>query len=422
MCVSALAFLATGMLVRDAPLTARPFRSAAFGGVVGLMCLAKTAMFVAAPAFLLAAAWNGRPFRRTLAGVAIAATLWLFVTGPFVAALSVTRGRLTIGDSGALNYAWLVNPTRRFVPDEHWQGASEGNGTAIHPTRRIWTKPDVFEFAGPIRGTYPPWTDPSYWYEGLTLHFNSAAEWNTVQTNSLVYFDMFGLTAIALVVVAFCLGGGASLRAAATHHGNLLVLAAWGLGTYLVATNLAVSNIATQPSTRFVAPFVVIAFGAMLSGLSLPETTGTILGRFVLLATILMGGSLAIATAEHIRALEEEQPVALAVATRLQELGLRPGDGVAILGRRYDRDHDHEFWARLAHLEIVSHVPDAVGAFRLSPDRWGELEAVLASTGARALVYKAPDGKRPGPAWHSLDSGFYVLLFRDGYDAVTEGA
>jgi hypothetical protein len=171
-----------------------------------------------------------------------------------------------------------------------------------------------------------------------------------------------------------------------------------------------------------VAPFVVIAFGAMLSGLSLPETTGTILGRVAFLAAILIGGSLVTATAEHLGALEDQQPVALVVATRLQELGIRPGDGVAILGRRYDRDHDHEFWARLAHVEIVSHVPDAVGAFQLSADQWGELEAVLASTGARALVYKAADGRRPGPAWHALDSGFFVLLFRDGYGVVAEGA
>ena len=41
----------------------------------------------------------------------------------------------------------------------------------MHPTRQIMTHPPVFEFDGPVPGTYPPWTDPSYWNEGVHPRF-----------------------------------------------------------------------------------------------------------------------------------------------------------------------------------------------------------------------------------------------------------
>jgi len=41
----------------------------------------------------------------------------------------------------------------------------------VHPTRQLLRRPPLFEFDGPVAGTYPPWTDPSHWNEGLQWHF-----------------------------------------------------------------------------------------------------------------------------------------------------------------------------------------------------------------------------------------------------------
>jgi hypothetical protein len=42
-------------------------------------------------------------------GLAVFLT-FLVVSAPFIMALSVKKKRITFGDSGALNYAWLVSP------------------------------------------------------------------------------------------------------------------------------------------------------------------------------------------------------------------------------------------------------------------------------------------------------------------------
>ena len=57
------------------------------------------------------------------------------------------------------------------VPWYHWQGGPPGNGAPVHPTRQVATNPDIFEFAAPIAGTYPPWYDPTYWDEGARVAF-----------------------------------------------------------------------------------------------------------------------------------------------------------------------------------------------------------------------------------------------------------
>ena len=92
----------------------------------------------------------------------------LCACAPLILLLSHQKGRFTFGDSGSMNYAWYVSP-RTFT--RNWQGEVPGSGTPVHPTRQLLRAPSLFEFDGPVVGTYPPWTDPSYWNEGLRWHF-----------------------------------------------------------------------------------------------------------------------------------------------------------------------------------------------------------------------------------------------------------
>ena len=71
------------------------------GAVLGLAYLAKTAMLVIA---LITFAATVRS-RRGMAGMAV----FGLIAAPWIAAISLQKGRLTIGDSGRLNYAWEVN-------------------------------------------------------------------------------------------------------------------------------------------------------------------------------------------------------------------------------------------------------------------------------------------------------------------------
>ena len=112
-------------------------------------------------------------------GAALSALVFLAVAAPLVLALSWQKGRPTFGDSGKLNYAWAVSP-RTFW--RNWQGDS-GKRTPVHPTRQLAQHPPVFEFAGPIPGTYPPWADPSYWNDGLRWHFRIRPQMEVLAAN-----------------------------------------------------------------------------------------------------------------------------------------------------------------------------------------------------------------------------------------------
>src|SRR5438477_2985981 len=87
-----------------------------------------------------------------------ASIVFAFMAAPFVLLLSHEKHRFTFGDSGRVNYAWAMSN----APTRNWQGGPLDAGKPLHPTRVVLTSPPVYEFNGPIIGTYPPWTDPSY--------------------------------------------------------------------------------------------------------------------------------------------------------------------------------------------------------------------------------------------------------------------
>lgn len=89
---------------------------------------------------------------------------------------------MTFGDSALPNYAWYTG-----VPYRHWQGEPPGNGTPRHPTRKIFSEPAVYEFAASVGGTYPPWYDPSYWYEGVVPNLSLTKQVQILMSNAKVY-------------------------------------------------------------------------------------------------------------------------------------------------------------------------------------------------------------------------------------------
>jgi hypothetical protein len=412
MLAAALVFVAAGLSVGETRRrTSQPFL---VGAVVGLAYLAKTAMFFFAAAFIVANALDARGWRRRAERLCAAAFAFVVVAAPFITALSLQRGRLTIGDAGTLNYVWIVHPTRRVVPDEHWQGGAPEYGTPRHPARRLWNDPPVFEFDGPVRGTYSPWTDPSYWFEGVRSRFDARAQLAAAVANARFYGDMFAKWVALILVAAWLLDGLGRSVAALSEYFVLIVPSTVGLGTYLLATNLHVVDIPTQPSTRFVAPFVVLIVVALLASLRIPDSSRTVLSRVTFLGAAMIWSVLAIAVGTDMQRIAAEQPVPPTVALRLQEFGLRPGDAVAIVGSKYGRDYDHEFWARLARLRIIGQVAGGNRFFSLPPTEQNQIRVLLASAGAKALIYKASRGGEASPEWHHLASGYYVSFLSMG--------
>jgi hypothetical protein len=197
MAVAAFVYLAAGLILRINCGSASWRTFALLGIVLGFGYLTKAAMFPLAFVFLGASLVANRNWRRTGPLVLLALLLFLAVSAPFVSALTERKGRLTFGDSGKLNYAWFVNGVTWHV---HWQGNDDGSGAPVHPTRKLHDMPAIYEFVTPIGGTYPPWYDPAYWYEGVKLDFDLGKQVGVLASNASVYFDLFARERADLLV------------------------------------------------------------------------------------------------------------------------------------------------------------------------------------------------------------------------------
>src|SRR4029077_7895071 len=171
-CVAAIVYLATALLFRIRRGQGHWLLFAGFGALLGLGYLAKTAMFPLSFVFLFSAFClcriTGETIRVAALRTLLASAVFAVFVLPLVMVLSAAKGRPTIGDSGSINYAEYIDRATKIV---HWQGERLRTGKPAHPTRKIFSDPDVFEFASPVQGSYPPWYDPSYWYEGVRPHF-----------------------------------------------------------------------------------------------------------------------------------------------------------------------------------------------------------------------------------------------------------
>ena len=155
MLLTIFVFLAVAMLLRMRlrPVSAATF--AAYGAVLGLAFLTKSAMFPLAFVFL-AMLYLVVERTRVWRGMATALVAWALVAGPFIVAISVAKGRFTTGDTGKLAYAWHANEARDR--DFHWRAEFPDDRRPVHPTQKVFDRPALYAFgADPVGGSYPVW-------------------------------------------------------------------------------------------------------------------------------------------------------------------------------------------------------------------------------------------------------------------------
>ena len=101
----------------------------------------------------------------------------------------------------------------------------------------------------------------------------------------------------------------------------------------------------------------------------------------------------------------------IAVARTLQELGVRQGDKVGVIGYAYD-----SFWARLARVRIVAEMLEAD-----ADDFWRGDEALrqsvlqaFANTGVDAVVAEYVPDYAGLHDWHQVEnSNYYIYVFTE---------
>ena len=411
MLVAAFVYLATGILVR---IRRDPSRWAAFialGAVLGIGFLAKSVMLPLTAVFLLGCVFAAGNLRRALPRVALAGVFFLLVAGPFVLAMSQSKGSLTTGKTGGLNYLWTINR----VINTHWQGEEPDSGTPAHTTRKIFDDPPAFEFAEPIGGTYPVWYDPTYWYEGSAAHFDLRGQFKVVGTAIGNYYELlqergvqYGL-AVAIITLYAMSGTARRVIYDLKDRWALLLPAIGGLGLYLLV----------NVQGRYVASFLVLLWLALFAAVRLPHSPDT--ARFVKVIMIVLAGSLVLTivasstreTAVTLRQLVRgEDPAAheqWQVAEGLRELGLASGDKVAFIGHS-----TRGFWAHLLQLRIAAEIRrDKIGDFwRADASRKSEVIDAFASTGVKAVVAEKPPAGTDLSNWRQIrQTDYYVHMF-----------
>jgi hypothetical protein len=406
MCGAAISFGVWGLLLR---LGCREGRAsyALLGALLGLGYFARTAFLPVGFSILLIIAVERVASRRR--GAILAGLVLVALSAPFIISLSITHRRFTVGDSGKLVHIWLGNPGGGLI-GALWQGGPAGYGSPRHPTRVIWNDPSIFEFAKPIIGTYPPWTDPSYWYEGLTYRFDAAREWTVFKDSLIYYYRMFGRWLLLTVAVALVSVGALkpTLRAMASNSG-LWVPAVFGLALYAGSQDLLIIRaLPPQPHSRYMAAFVtilalILAFSFRFR--SVRPTKAAAWGLRLGLGALSLAALVALA-AEGIRDLGvDRSPSPWEVARGLKQAGISFGMPIAIVGY----ESRHEYWARLARARIIAQVPDDSAFWRQPSDFQPVLLHALARTGARAVVSwgSRRDARRDG--WVDIPDTNYAM-------------
>jgi len=423
--VSIFVYLSAALVVKIArhPTGLWPFPL--LGISLGMGYWAKAPMFPVAFVFLALAALHTYSSVRPRAAVLrflSAATAFAIVSGMLAVSYLETRGRLTLGDSARLNYAWLING----LPYAHWQGEPPGLGRPIHPTRRVMDRPPVYEFASPLMGTYPPWFDPAYWYEGVRPRFDPGAHARAVARNT------------RYVLLEIVLGKQSAVLTAALALAILVrstrrrIAALWTYNMLLLPGVAAIAMFSLiRIEARFVAAFVTLAWLAVVAGLagSLPAEFRR--AREAILVAAAVGLLLPGITALAAGVIRTPKPSGRVhaqwkIAQDLHRAGIRPGDRIAVVGWGLGA-----YWARLAGVRIVAEIcaerprpprlcdggPDGIREFwAASPAGRERAYDVFRKAGATAVVATSLSEAElvavepvPTDGWHAISiPGYFV--------------
>jgi hypothetical protein len=425
MAASVFVFLAAAIVVRIKSGQRNTAEFILLGLFLGLSYLAKAAMmplgFVILALAVMAACQRTdssksgeqasilSSLRWAVPKAALALAVLLVVAAPLIFALSKSKGRLTMGDSARLNWAWYIN----HVPRYHWQGVP-AVGVPTHPTRKLLANPGVFEFDSDAPATYDIWYDPSYWNDGVRPRFDFKSQIGQLINNFRFYLRFIFVQQAGIVfpaILLLAIGWGRPLWKRLGQFREELLL---GLAALVMYAPVYVEM-------RYFAPFLVILWLGLFAAVRFQdfERQRRIAFAAASIAFVFVVGSLfaSITDAKGPAALRDAiRPrgffLQYQVAEDLHSMGVEPGEKVAWIRptkpmrQRYD-------WARLAKLKIIAEIPGgSEDAFwNASPDAQEQVIETLDSTGAKALVVTQPPVPGSKLDWKPIGSTGFSLVF-----------
>ena len=409
LCVAAVVYAATGVLLRIRKGDDRWAVFLVLGLILGIGYLSKVALLAFAPLIAILCAVAIGNLRQAMPRVILMAFGFVVVAGPWIYTLSNAEGRLSFGDAATLNLAYM----QQGVPMVHWHGGPPGSGVPVHPDHQIFSHPDAYGFASPISGTYPPSYDFSYWAEGVIVRPQAGAILRRLARSFREYFTFFDerLSGVISILVLLWLIGvrGPSVLGNLAQEWRLLIPAFYGFGLYAPV----------WVDWRYLGAYVTLLWIALLCSPRIPEfgRRHQITGAAAVAIMVVLGLHICDFSYTKIR---QSDPMAehLEVARSLRAQGIGPGSPVANIG-----DSHVAFWARLARVRIVAEIPlNLTDPAIFRPDItevdifWAaraEVKAAVmrkfAETGAKAVIARDVPPAPAGSGWQNIVGTPYSL-------------
>lgn len=346
----------------------------------------------------------GRNRNKALRGLAVASAVTAAFVAPYIGQISKRKGRFTFGDTGALNYAWIVDGSERVeVQNDSRQGHASLH--LLHPTRRLLAVPAVYEFAEPVKGTFPAFDDPSYWDDGLRPRLYLKGEIWHIAMNLFHTFSWLARRGAIVVGLLFLLILRRRARIPFARDAVLPLLlwfgALWGI--YLMV----------DVEDRYVFGALIAVIILIASGVRLPNS-GTLRTAVTTCIVLVVCGiavrALEFRTDKAYLAVKEKEigpyhDPYWAVGENLRNrMGLRQGDTLACL----EKACESPYWARLEGFRVVADLPREAEYWTHNAEVRGKVLSVLDSIGVRALVSRGLGEGAESEGWIPLGSNLYA--------------
>ena len=324
---------------------------------------------------------GGHNFRaRQFRGALTAALVCVLAVTPYAFALTRVLGHFSLGESGRLNYAWLVKGTETGA----W---ARGEASfPFFPGPVVLTAPRVFAIPKLAGITYAPWYDPGRFDKHSRATFNVHGQLRQLRTNLKSLAGEISGRHSALLVCLLALASAAPAvflrRLAAAWF--CLVPAAVVLGMYLLVFLVS----------RYMIGFSLLVWGVLFSCISVPANYEPI-GRRVLGCGIVVFAVCTLPGVAHFLSSPSQNLIQaeLSVAEALPKYGIHPGDAVGIIG-----DGQVAYWAHWGGVSIVGEIAsmDAASFWTASPAAQQAVVESMMALGARAVVWRR-DSNAPCP-------------------------
>ena len=264
------------------------------------------------------------------------------MSAPFVFELSKSKGRLTYGDVGAVNYLHIMGMDQQAETDAKPDG--------VHALARPSATPHIQSFANTVSlGTYPPWADPSYGYSGGPLRFDLRRQLNRTHVVLRYYFDLYVVSLAPLTTgILIFVGMGGSARDFLKRLVRVPVLwfpAVSGLALYALV----------RAEGRMLAGFTVGLFFACVAALRIDDTdSARKLSRIVaVVVSVVLISQTVVMVGHGVFKTRKANYPDWQVVSALREIGVEPGARVSYMGYGLT-DHAR---AHLACVRISAEIP-----------------------------------------------------------------